>query len=153
MRGISIVIPNSEGGCIIETGENRKKPKCPKLFFPSNSCCPSTCFINIQSFLSFICAFLNPVSLDLSHRILGHSTSVQPRPSSRAGRGRVGRGSAESAAGAGSGAGSRARLLAAPQPRGKILENAESQQVVSGICIKYNWFDLAFLGGSTPRSC
>lgn len=30
---------------------------------------------------------------------------------------------------------------------GKFLGNAKSQQVVSGVCVKSNWFDLAFFGG------
>lgn len=51
---------------LAEMEDNRKKPKGPKFFHPSNSSCLPICFLNIQSFLSFISAFVNPVSFDLT---------------------------------------------------------------------------------------
>lgn len=84
LTGISIVIPGSERGCVRETEENRKKPKGRKSFPLSSSSWLPTCFINIQPFPSFISAFLNQTSFDLTCPIfrrplhLGTSASFFP---------------------------------------------------------------------------
>lgn len=163
LTGISIVIPNSEGDCIIETDalqkwkRAEKKPKGSKFFPLSNSYCLPICFISIQSFLSFISAFVNPISFDLTCRSYRHSLHLlQWLPSFRVYRASVSRGSAENAGEAGSGWGAAVgkALPSSATPSWSVPQQRESfwrmltlnRSSLQSVW-KSNRFDLAFWMG------